>query len=212
MRDRETYRVKKIFGPTIQGEGTHAGTVVSFVRFAGCNRWTGLEKDKALAFCRFCDTDFRGGESMSVSQILGALHALGGPKRVVLSGGEPTLQINERLLENLKHNGYEIHLETNGSMPLGRLFQYIDHVTVSPKQDRAETRLEYADAIKLLYPLPEPFMDPSRFVTYPARQHFLQPVMEEGKYEGNVSELLDYVYRNPSWRVSLQTHKILEVE
>jgi 7-carboxy-7-deazaguanine synthase len=206
------YRIKSIFGPTIQGEGTRAGEVVSFVRFAGCNRWSGLEQDRASAFCRFCDTDFRGGAALSEEDIVGTLNTKGPHKRVVLSGGEPTLQIDEPLLRLLKQQGYEIHLETNGSRKLEECLPYFDHITVSPKQNRAQTVIEETDALKLLYPLNYPNMLPDDWITYPALERFLQPIMERDLYDYNLKSTVKYILDNPGWRLSLQTHKILGVE
>lgn len=207
----KTYRVKSIFGPTIQGEGSHVGTCVLFLRFAGCNRWSGLEKDRAKSFCRFCDTDFRGGQPMTALGILLTLKGIDGPKKVVITGGEPTLQIDEELLLTLRECGYEIHLETNGSRALGSLLPLIDHITMSPKQTREETRLERCDDLKLLFPLNHPFVTPDAFSDFPAKQRFLQPVTEDG-YETNRDEAIAFIYRRPEWRLSLQTHKILGVE
>lgn len=184
---------------------------MNFVRFAGCNRWSGLERDRPKSFCAFCDTDFRGGDKLSSHDILSKLKNLGGPKRVVLSGGEPTLQIDMDLLTCLKNNGYEIHLETNGSRALGRLLGLFDHITVSPKQSRAETKLERCDDLKLLYPLSNKPVTIEAFEDFPARQRFLQPVMD-AHYDSNLRGTILRIYDNPNWRLSLQTHKIAEVE
>lgn len=209
-----TYRVKKVFGPTLQGEGTHVGRVVYFVRFAGCNRWTGLEKDREKSFCKFCDTDFRGGEPMTLLGILSALAALPGRpnnRRVVLSGGEPTLQLDRDLLHGFHKHSYEVHVETNGSQDISTLEPWIDHVTVSPKQPRRLTNLARAHALKLLYPLTDPEMSPDKWLGFNAREFFLQPVMD-ANYAENVKATVKYCTENPLWRLSLQTHKILEVE
>lgn len=207
----KTYRVKSIFGPTIQGEGSHVGTCVLFLRLAGCNRWSGLEKDREKSFCRFCDTDFRDGQPMTALGIASALNAIDGPRKIVITGGEPTLQLDEELLLTLRENGYEIHLETNGSRALGPLLSLIDHITMSPKQTREETRLERCDDLKLLFPLSHPFVNPDAFSDFPAMQKFLQPIAEDG-YETNRDEAIAFIYRRPEWRLSLQTHKILGVE
>nr|BFD67527.1 7-carboxy-7-deazaguanine synthase [Bdellovibrio sp. HAGR004] len=207
----KTYQVKSIFGPTIQGEGSHVGTCVLFLRFAGCNRWSGLEKDRARSFCRFCDTDFRGGNPMTAQGIAAALNDLSGPKTVVITGGEPTLQIDKDLLLTLRENGFAIHLETNGSKSLGELLPLIDHVTMSPKQGRAQTKLESCDDLKILFPLSDPLVTPDAFSDFPAKQKFLQPIAEDG-YEINRDETLAFIFRRPEWRLSLQTHKILGVE
>lgn len=205
------YQVKSIFGPTLQGEGSHAGTCVVFLRLAGCNRWTGLEKDREKSFCKFCDTDFRGGEPKTSEEILSALNALSGPKRVVITGGEPTLQLDRELLSTLRHGGYEIHLETNGSRALGELHTLIDHVTMSPKQAVANTRIERCDDLKILFPLSNHLVTPEAFGSFPAKRKYLQPVMDEA-YERNLKQTIERVYQSPEWRLSLQTHKILGVE
>lgn len=207
----EKYKVKSIFGPTLQGEGSHAGTVVLFLRLAGCNRWSGLEKDRSKSFCEFCDTDFRGGEQMSAQEILQKLESLNGPKRVVITGGEPTLQIDAELLALLRENGYEIHLETNGSKSLEGLRHLINHVTLSPKQSREQTKLEHCDDLKLLFPLPDQNVSMETFSDFPCRQKFLQPVMDKN-YEANLKQTVGAVLSNKNWRLSLQTHKIAGVD
>lgn len=207
----KSYKIKSIFGPTLQGEGSHVGTCVVFLRFAGCNRWSGLEKDRQHSFCSFCDTDFRDGQSLTAETILDRLNALGGPKRVVITGGEPTLQINAELLTVLKNDGYEIHLETNGSRSLGNLLSLIDHITLSPKQARAETKLEHCDDLKVLFPLKNNLVTPEAFSDFPAKKRFLQPVMDN-VYENNLKETVAWIYQSPEWRLSLQTHKIAGVQ
>lgn len=205
------YKVKSIFGPTLQGEGSMTGTCVSFLRLAGCNRWTGLEKDRAKSFCSFCDTDFRGGEKMTALEILDALNSSVRPKCVVISGGEPALQIDFELLSTLKQGGYKICLETNGSKALGDLHKLLDHVTMSPKQSLAETKLEGCDDLKILFPLSSPLVTPETFQSFPAKNKYLQPIMGVD-YESNVARTIECIYKNPEWRLSLQTHKILGVE
>lgn len=209
----KTYRVKKIFGPTIQGEGAYAGAVTSFIRFAGCNRWTGLEKDRATSPCYYCDTDFRGGDKLTAQSILSALNALGGPKRVVLSGGEPALQIDQELIDLLWQDGWEIHLETNGSIDLPmQIVERINHITVSPKQSANETKLRFAHTLKLLYPLPDAGRHPTRFRDkFFTSSMYLQPVMDLD-YQANLKATVDYVITHPEWRLSLQNHKAIGVE
>lgn len=207
----KTYRVKEIFGPTIQGEGSLAGTCVLFLRFSGCNRWSGREEDREKSFCKFCDTDFRGGTQMSAPDIITALGALGGPRRVVLTGGEPLLQLDLPLVRALRNAGYWLALETNGSKPLGNMLGVIDHVTMSPKQTRAETRLERATDLKLLFPLEHPEVTPEAFASYPCERRYLQPITDKNQKE-NMEATVRKVYANPEWRISLQTHKILGVQ
>lgn len=208
----KTYRVKSIFGPTLQGEGSHAGTCTMFLRFAGCNRWTGLEKDRENSFCKFCDTDFRGGEPMTAEEIVMKLNELSpSVKRVVMTGGEPSLQVDRELMHALRFNGYEVHLETNGSRALGEIAAMFDHITMSPKQSREETKLEWCDDLKILYPLPNSPVTPEAFDTFPTEHRFLQPVMDKD-YVGNLRATICRIYGNPRWRLSLQTHKIVGVE
>lgn len=206
----KSYRIKSIFGPTLQGEGTYAGRVVMFVRFAGCNRWSGMEKDRAESICSYCDTDFLGGTRMSPTDILARLQALGDCRRVVLSGGEPTIQIDFELLMVLHGAGYEIHLETNGSNALGDLLPAFTHITCSPKQPYAETKLEMCHDLKMLWPPISPAIVPEEFIELPYQQLFLQPVMDD-KYEANMKATVREVLKRDA-RLSLQTHKITGVE
>lgn len=205
------YQVKAIFGPTIQGEGSAAGTVVKFLRLAGCNRWTGLPEHKPAAVCNFCDTDFRGGEPLTAAEIITRLDALGSCRRIVISGGEPTLQIDEPLLLELRKAGYWLNLETNGSRALGDLHRHFSHITMSPKQGMAETLLERCTDLKVLYPPIRPDITPATFEGFPSVHRYLQPVWRESADE-STKQALEFMYANPVWRLSLQTHKILGVE
>jgi 7-carboxy-7-deazaguanine synthase len=207
-----TYRVKEIFGPTLQGEGSNAGTVVLFLRFAGCNRWTGLDKDRPLSICKFCDTDFRGGEPMTAYQISARLEQTSQiVKHVVVTGGEPTLQIDEELLRVLRGNGFVLHLETNGSRALGELRKYIHHVTMSPKQSLELTKLESTDDLKLLYPPISADITLENFNAFRSRNKFLQPIDDKDR-DANLRATVCRLLGNPDWRLSLQTHKIVGVQ
>jgi len=205
------YRIKSAFGPTIQGEGSATGTVVKFLRFAGCNRWTGLEKDRAKSVCWYCDTDFRDGVQMTPIEILAWLDRLGPAKVVVISGGEATLQIDEPLLLSLTAHGYRLHLETNGSRALGDLAGFFEHITCSPKQSFEETKLEYATDLKLLFPPVQESVTIEGFKKFDSHNQFLQPVHCE-TYQENLQATIKKLYENPEWRLSLQTHKITGVE
>jgi organic radical activating enzyme len=207
----KTYQVKEIFGPTIQGEGSYSGTAVVFLRFAGCNRWSGRAVDKPTATCWFCDTDFKGGTKMTAGDIIRELEKLGSVRTLVISGGEPTLQLDAQLLIALKHAGFHMHLETNGSRPLGVMFDFFDHVTMSPKQAREETKLEKCHDVKLLYPPPIPDVTPEAFIDFPCDQRWLQPVWDEDVHAHELSACA-YISANPMWRLSLQTHKIIGVK
>lgn len=213
MRQRENYRIKEIFGPTIQGEGSHAGVPVKFIRFAGCNRWTGLEKDRSKSVCSFCDTDFRTGQSMTIPMILESLIALGSPKvkTIVISGGEASLQIDTHLLQILRENGFNLHIETNGSRDLTPFYSYLDHITMSPKQSITNTQLKRCDDLKLLYPPIHPDITIDSFSQFQAKARFLQPVWDEN-YKNHLQMTLDELNLHPEWRLSLQTHKIIGVQ
>jgi 7-carboxy-7-deazaguanine synthase len=200
--------VKEIFGPTIQGEGSEAGTVVHFVRFAGCNMWDGRPETKAKSRCPFCDTDFRGGTRMTAQEICDALAALSPVKhQVVLSGGEPGLQVDDNLVLTLFNSGHALHIETNGSrkIPFG-----IKHVTISPKVSREEVVQRFATDLKLLYPPIRPELTPEAFEGFPAQNFLLQPVMDDN-YQANLQATLEKLKTLKGWRLSLQTHKILGV-
>ncbi|MCX7123415.1 MAG: 7-carboxy-7-deazaguanine synthase [Gammaproteobacteria bacterium] len=205
------YAIKEIFGPTIQGEGSQVGTVVKFLRFAGCNRWSGRAGDKAEAVCWFCDTDFLGGARLSIDEICQALDALGPCKNLVISGGEPTLQLDQPFLHALVQGGYRLHLETNGSKDLGDLSAYFSHITLSPKQSRADTLLTRCHDIKILYPSPIGTISPEAFQDFPADSYCLQPLDQPNKIAQNTTSALAYCLAHPQWKLSLQIHKILGV-
>jgi len=207
----KTYMVKEIFGPTLQGEGSMAGSVVKFLRFAGCNKWSGLEKDKAKSICSFCDTDFRNGKPLTRHEICAYLDELGPVKRVVISGGEPTLQLDFALLETLKTLDYEIHLETNGSRDIDDLAPMIDHITMSPKQSRSKTKLKWCDDLKILFPRINSDICLEEFSDFKATNKYLQPVWG-ANYRKNLADTIQKLYDNPGWRLSLQTHKMTGVK
>lgn len=206
------YIVKEIFGPTLQGEATHSGTAVMFLRFSGCNKWTGLEKDRDNAICFFCDTDFANGTPMTVAEIVDELLLKNNEVTdLVISGGEPTLQIDRPLLESLIAAGFSLHLETNGSKDIGDLFDLFTHVTVSPKQSREKTKLKQAHDLKLLYPTQIPGTEPEAWEDFVCATRWLQPV-DSPLANQNRQKTIDFVLRNPDWRLSLQTHKLLGVK
>ena len=213
------YRIKEIFGPTLQGEGSMSGTPCFFVRFAGCNRWSGRVEDKASAVCKFCDTDFFGGRRMTSDEILAALKALSPQvKWVVLSGGEPTIQIDDPLLMLLSSQ-YQLMLETNGSNAIGDLYLHFDHVTMSPKQSRAETKLERCDDLKILFPYISDEITLAKFMDFEYHERFLQPIDplpdptadRSMGIEGHEKATIEECIRTRT-RLSLQIHKILGVK
>lgn len=216
-----TYSVKEIFY-TLQGEGAQAGRPAVFLRFAGCNLWSGQEKDRAQAICQFCDTDFvgsdgEGGGKFADSASLAMAVAAQWPGRgsaqnekaagkpyVVCTGGEPLLQIDEALVTALHGQGFEIAIETNGTLmpPAG-----IDWICVSPKAN-AEQVLKQGDELKLVYP--QVNGDPSRYAGQAFRHFFLQP-MDNAQQAENTKDAIAYCRANPQWSLSLQMHKLLGI-
>lgn len=220
---RETYKIKKIFGPTIQGEGSHIGKKVLFIRFAGCNRWSGQAYHKPRSICSFCDTDFLGGREMTAEEILAELkrrnmgHHPALP--VVFSGGEPTLQVDERLIVVLDDFFKDRHIETNGSRKLVRARSW-KHISMSPKQSRERTKLQFCHDLKILYPYVSEEVTLPHFLDYPCKNIYLQPMELEG-YNSKISKLnrdltIDFimktVIKGRSIGLSAQIHKLLEVE
>ena len=207
------YSVKEIFY-TLQGEGAQAGRPAVFCRFAGCNLWSGREADRATAICRFCDTDFVGtdgelGAKYSDAQTLAATIAAqwpdGQPRRyVVFTGGEPLLQLDEALLAAMHAQGFEVAIETNGTLPVP---PGVDWVCVSPKQG-APLAVTAGDELKVVIPQPE--QDLAAFAAMKFRHFFLQP-MDGPDKEKNTRLAIDTCKANPQWRLSLQTHKLLQI-
>ena len=208
-----SYAVKEIF-LTLQGEGAHAGRAAVFCRFAGCNLWSGREEDRAKAVCRFCDTDFvgtdgtLGGRFASADELADTIAAQwtgdDANRYVVLTGGEPLLQVDQALIDALHRRGFAVAVETNGTIipPDG-----MDWICVSPKAG-AELALKRGHELKLVYPqagaLPEEFanLDFERFS--------LQP-MDGPEAAENTARAIDYCLRHPRWRLSVQTHKTLGI-
>ena len=209
-----TYSVKEIF-LTVQGEGGQAGRPAVFLRFSGCNLWNGLERDRATSVCTFCDTDFvgtngEGGGKFSTPEALAdAVAGLwrggeGDPRLVVCTGGEPLLQLDEALIAALHARGFEIALETNGTLPAP---SGVDWICVSPKAD-AEVVQTAGQELKLVYP--QPGVDPARFEGLGFERFWLQP-MDGPDREANTQAALAYCLTHPRWRLSVQTHKYIGV-
>lgn len=207
------YSVKEIFY-TLQGEGRNAGRAAVFCRFAGCNLWSGREQDRAEATCTFCDTDFvgtdgTGGGKFADAETLAAAvesewRGESSPKMVVLTGGEPLLQVDATLLDALHARGFEIAVETNGTVapPPG-----IDWLCVSPKAD-APLAIASGDELKLVYPQPE--APPERFEGLSFRHFLLQP-MDGPALAENTAAAIAYCMAHPKWRLSVQTHKVVGI-
>ncbi len=206
-----TYSVKEVF-LTLQGEGGQAGRPAVFCRFAGCNLWSGREQDREKAVCTFCDTDFvgtdgEGGGKFETPQALAAAVAAawrGGDvgKLVVCTGGEPLLQLDEPLIAALHAIGFEIAIETNGTVaaPEG-----IDWICVSPKADALVVQTR-GQELKLVYP--QPGVDPARFEGLDFERFCLQP-MDGPDRDANTQAAVAYCLSHPRWRLSVQTHKYL---
>jgi len=208
------YSVKEIYY-TLQGEGAQAGRAAVFLRFAGCNLWSGLEKDRADAVCRFCDTDFvgtdgpGGGKFADAAALARAVFAewperAKGKPYVVCTGGEPLLQLDKALILALHDEGFEIGIETNGTLlpPHG-----IDWICVSPKANAAQ-KLKHGDELKLIYP--QDGAAPERYAGQDFRHFFLQP-MDSPDRAANTQAATEYCLKNPRWRLSLQTHKLIGI-
>lgn len=204
-----TYSVNEIFH-TLQGEGRHAGRPAVFCRFAGCNLWSGREQDRASAVCNFCDTDFVGTGGDGGGRFAGAralahaiAHAWGEEREkrfVVLTGGEPLLQVDEPLISELHAHDFEVAVETNGTLaaPSG-----LDWITVSPKGTAPLVQTS-GNELKLVYPQPE--LDPSQFEQL-RFDHFLLQPMDGPQRDANTAAAIAYCLAHPRWRLSLQTHK-----
>jgi 7-carboxy-7-deazaguanine synthase (Cx14CxxC type) len=215
------YTVKELF-PTLQGEGAHTGRAAVFCRFAGCNLWSGREEDRATAVCQFCDTDFvgfdgdGGGKFETANDLADAiekawLSTQAGPQQryVVFTGGEPLLQLDKDLIDALHHKGFELAIETNGTLkvPVG-----VDWVCVSPKAG-ADLVVLQADEIKLVIPQSghqnlENLL--ARFEKMDYRHRYLQP-MDGAQLAENTQLAIQLCQKRPLWRLSMQTHKIIGI-
>jgi 7-carboxy-7-deazaguanine synthase len=210
------YTVKEIFY-TLQGEGANAGRAAVFLRFSGCNLWTGREEDRADAACPFCDTDFvgtgpDGGKFDGPDALARAVVARwpwknmrGARPLVVCTGGEPLLQLDAPLVAALHDAGFEVAIETNGTKqpPPG-----IDWICVSPKAGALPLQLTRGNELKLVFPQPDAM--PEQFSALDFRYFFLQP-MDGPEREQNTQRAVEYCMANPRWRLSLQTHKMLNI-
>lgn len=207
-----TYSVHEIFH-TLQGEGLNAGRAAVFLRFAGCNLWSGREQHRHRAICQFCDTEFvgtggPGGGKFEEAESLAAAvsrhwpSGAHGPKLVVCTGGEPLLQLDEAAIEALHGKGFEVAVETNGTLPAPA---GLDWVCVSPKAG-AELVLTQGDELKLVYP--QPGLDPGELEGLDFRHYLLQP-MDGPAAAKNTDRAIEYCKRHPRWRLSIQTHKLL---
>ena len=207
-----SYRIKEIYF-TQQGEGSNTGRDFVFVRFSGCNLWSGKEKNRKSAICQFCDTDFYGTDGInggvySAKQLIEKIKSLWVSRddniAVVLTGGEPLLQVNDELVAALKQEQIYIAVETNGTLDAP---DHIDWICMSPKAN-TEIKLKKGNEIKIIFP--QESLDPEKFSLFDFSEFYLQP-MDSNEYQENLNATITYCQKNPKWKLSLQTHKILGI-
>lgn len=206
-----SYAVKEMF-LTLQGEGVNAGARAVFVRFAGCNLWSGREEDRASAVCRFCDTDFvgmdglGGGRFEDAAALLDAVEGHWGAGRearfVVLTGGEPMLQVDDALVDELHARGFRVAIESNGTLPV---HAGIDWVCISPKAGSVVVQ-RAGDELKLVWPQPGTDLEAIEGWDF---SHFLIQPMDSPEAEANTRAAIALAMARPRWRLTLQTHKML---
>lgn len=208
-----SYAVKELF-KTLQGEGAQAGRAAVFCRFAGCNLWSGREEDRRKAVCQFCDTDFVGTEGVGGGKFPDAVSLanaiaetwghIKSNRYVVFTGGEPLLQLDSTLVDAVRRHGFEIAIETNGTLePPGG----IDWICVSPKAG-APLKLRSGSELKLVYPQADLLPDDLSDVYFD--HYFLQP-MDGPDWVKNTAAVTEFCLQNPRWRLSLQTHKMIGI-
>lgn len=212
-----SFAVKEIF-LTLQGEGLNMGRRAVFLRFAGCNLWSGREEDRAGAQCTFCDTDFvgmdgdGGGRYRDVEALVAKVSAVWdndepehrAGRLIVMTGGEPMLQVTEALVDGLHEAGFEVAIETNGTLPVAA---GIDWITVSPKAGNAVVQRS-GHELKLVWP--QPGIDPEAMAAWDFRHFLIQPMDGPAREQAHAAAI-DYVVRHPGWRLSIQTHKLLGI-
>ncbi|MEB0140950.1 MULTISPECIES: 7-carboxy-7-deazaguanine synthase [unclassified Undibacterium] len=209
-----TYSVKEIFY-TLQGEGNHAGRPAVFCRFAGCNLWSGREQDRATAICQFCDTDFVGTDGLgggkfktpeALAAVINALWPSAYPasKYVVLTGGEPLMQLDAGLIAALHAVGFTIAIETNGTLPVP---VGVDWVCVSPKMG-AELVVRKGNEIKVV--MPQIGQNMATYADLDFEHYFVQ-AMDGPLREDNLRLAVDFCKQHPHWKLSVQTHKLLHI-
>lgn len=230
MAQAKRYKIKEAFY-TLQGEGAQAGRPAVFCRFSKCNLWNGREESRATSICNFCDTDFIGtdghnGGQYSAAELVSKLTVLWpdmqqGTPYVICTGGEPLLQLDEALIDALHAAGFEVGVETNGTLPAPK---GIDWLCVSPKGS-SEVVIKSCDELKLIYPQPD--CPPEAHLDIQASHYYLQPMADyrpqlkgthhliaakEGLSLSNTQKTVEYCLAHPKWSLSLQTHKYLEIE
>jgi len=217
-----SYSVKEIFY-SLQGEGFYSGRPAIFCRMSNCNLWTGREIDRANAVCQFCDTDFIGTDGQNGGRFPTAealcqhllsfwpqqsSHELSPPPFVVLTGGEPLLQVDDALIQQLHHHQFEIAIETNGTKLAP---QNIDWICMSPKAN-APILLKSGHELKLVYPQPDLMPEQVEHLNY--QYFYLQPMDDADPItqKNNLRQTIEYCLKHPKWQLSLQTHKLLGID
>lgn len=203
------YTVKELFY-TLQGEGHHAGRPAVFVRFSGCNLWSGREVDRHKAICQFCDTDFVGidgtyggkydAEGLAIAAARLWPESTGQPY-IVCTGGEPLLQLDDEMVEAFHASGFEVAIETNGTLPVPGS---VDWICVSPKAGAALVQTT-GDELKIVYP--QEGLDPQEFEKLEFEYFYIQPMDREDQSQ-NIEASIAFCLQNPQWHLSLQTHKV----
>ena len=213
MKSYKTYSIKEIF-LTLQGEGYNTGKTAVFCRFSGCNLWNGIEKNRKKAVCSFCDTDFNGVNGINggkykleklVSKIISLWPKFKRNRFIVFTGGEPLLQLDNKLIKKIKDKGFKVAIETNGTLPVPNL---IDWVCVSPKI-KSELVVTKGDEIKVVYP--QDGVNLSVFEKYNFKHFYLQP-LDNKSFILNNKKTIEHILKNPKWKLSVQTHKYLKIK
>jgi 7-carboxy-7-deazaguanine synthase len=207
------YKIKEIYY-TLQGEGAHTGRAAVFCRFTGCNLWSGREEDRSKAICQFCDTDFWGTDGLNggrysatdlAAKVLSLWEQKGkGKPYVVCTGGEPLLQLDKKMVDAFHAEGLEIAIETNGTIEVP---EGVDWICVSPK---ANTEIVVTKGHELKLVFPQRNAEPERFQNFAFENFFLQP-MDNASQAANTQACVQYCLEHPQWRLSLQTHKMLNI-
>lgn len=209
-----TYTVKEIFY-TLQGEGANIGHSAIFCRFAGCNLWSGIERDRDMAICKFCDTDFVWNSTTDAGKFVSPVNLAqavadewseqaGGVPLVVCTGGEPLLQLDSDLISAFHDRGFEVAVETNGTLPAP---DGIDWICVSPK---AGTKLVLKEGHEIKLVFPQEGITPELYEHLAFQNFYLQP-MDGPEYEKNMQHAIEYCKTHPFWRLSVQVHKIIGI-
>jgi len=214
------YGIHSIFGPTIQGEGAMSGVTCIFIRFTGCNMWDGRPETRETSICPFCDTDFLKGTMLTIPQIVATIQDLRSPGTgwIWISGGEPSMQLDKPLVLALKQQGFMIGVETNGTRQFkdGTLSN-VDHLVMSPKLPAEQIEQRWCNSLKVLYPHPNPLIQPEHFLDIRCDSRWLQAIEADTKEESiqNMNATINRLYELPrahKWKLSVQTHKTIGVE